>query len=172
MGRELLLLRHAKSDWAGPAQSDFDRPLAGRGKKEAPKVGDWLRRQGLVPDRVVSSPARRARQTTKRVCEGLGYDTAQVVWEPRVYEAEVGTLLAVVGECPPTARRVLLVGHNPGLENLLAYLWGSACVVPADGKLLPTAAVAWLELPEDWSVLGFGSGALRALTRPADMEAG
>lgn len=170
MGRELLLLRHAKSDWAGPTGSDFERPLAGRGKKEAPKVGQWLRRQGLVPDWVVSSPARRARQTTRRVCEGLGIDSAQVVWEPRVYEAEAGTLLAVLGASPPAARRVLLVGHNPGLENLLAYLWGDACVVPEDGKLLPTAAVAWLELPEDWSALAYGCAALRSLTRPAEME--
>jgi phosphohistidine phosphatase len=172
MGRELLLLRHAKSDWAGPTESDFERPLAGRGKKEAPKVGQWLRRQGLVPDRVVSSPAKRARQTTRRVCEGLGVDTAQVAWEPRVYEAQTGTLLAILADCPATARRVLLVGHNPGLETLLAHLWGDACVVPADGKLLPTATVAWLDLPDDWSALGYGCGSVRALTRPAEMEAG
>ena len=169
MRRELILLRHAKSDWAVAGEADFDRPLTDGGKTEAPRVGKWLRRRGLAPDLVVSSPAKRARQTTRRVCEGLGYDAGLVVWDPQVYGAEPDTLLEILGACPGTARRVLLVGHNPGLERLLAYLWGAGCVVPADGKLLPTATVAWLELPEDWSALARGSGVLRGLTRPGEM---
>jgi len=169
MARELLLLRHAKSDWETGAASDFDRPLARRGKEQAPLVGRWLRAQGLVPDDVVSSPAKRARQTVKRTCETLGFDLDHVRWDPRIYEGAPGDLLAVLSGSPPTAGRVLLVGHNPGLEQLLSYLWGDARALPADGKLLPTAAVARIELPDDWTVLDYGSGRLISLTRPADM---
>jgi phosphohistidine phosphatase len=169
MARELLLLRHAKSDWASAAASDFDRPLARRGKAEAPGVGRWLRRQDLVPDHVVSSPARRARQTARRVCEGLSFDPGRVAWDSAVYEAELHGLLAVLARCPPGARRVMLVGHNPGLEDLLAHLWGEATVVPEDGKLLPTATVARLELPDDWSALARGAGRLLSVTRPREM---
>jgi phosphohistidine phosphatase len=169
MSRELLLLRHAKSDWGSVGVADFDRPLAKRGKTEAPKVGQWLRRQGLTPDHAVSSPAKRARQTLKRVCEAMGFDLERVQWEPAVYEAEVEDLLRVLAACPVSCRRVLLVGHNPGFEHLLAFLWGDATSTPADGKLLPTAALARLELPDDWSALGYGAGRLLSLTRPAEM---
>lgn len=170
MSRELILLRHGKSSWEGDAPSDFERPLARRGKEEAPKVGHWLRRQGAVPSHVVSSPAKRARQTTRRVCEALGLDPSRVVWEPRAYDAELGDLLGILAAVPAAASRVLLVGHNPGLERLLAYLWGDAAVVPADGKLLPTASVARLELPDDWSDLRHGAGHLLSLTRPGEMQ--
>lgn len=170
MARELFLLRHAKAGLSHAAEGDFDRPLTDRGKQEAPKVGRWLRRRGLVPDLVVSSPARRARQTARRVCEEVGFDTGSVLWEPRIYGAEPDTLLEVLGALPAGARRVLLVGHNPGLEVLLAYLGGETTRVPADGRILPTATLAGLELPEDWSRLGYGSGALRSLTRPDEMD--
>jgi phosphohistidine phosphatase len=169
MTRELLLLRHAKSDWTGVIAGDFDRPLAKRGKAEAPEVGRWLKGQGLVPNRVISSPAKRARQTAKRVCEALGYDHSKVTWEPRVYEAQLGDLLAVLAECPATARRVLLVGHNPGLEYLLTHLGGDAAVAAEDGKLLPTATVAHLELPDDWALLDPACGRVLSITRPAQM---
>jgi phosphohistidine phosphatase len=169
MTRELLLLRHAKSDWTGTMASDFDRPLAKRGKADAPEVGRWLKGQGLVPDQVISSPAKRARQTAKRVCEALGYDPSRVTWEPRVYEGQLGDLLAVLAGCPATARRVLLVGHNPGLEYLLSHLGGETAVVAEDGKLLPTASVARLELPDDWAVLDPGCGRVLSITRPTQM---
>jgi phosphohistidine phosphatase len=170
MARELLVLRHAKSDWTSAAASDFDRPLAKRGKQQAPKVGHWLRAQGLVPDDVLSSPAKRARQTVKRVCEALGFDVARVRWDPRVYEGTLDSLLQALGTTPARARRVLLVGHNPGLETLLGYLWGDASTLPADGKLLPTAALARLELPEEWTALGYGAARLLSLIRPAEMD--
>ena len=146
MRRELILLRHAKSDWAVAGEADFDRPLTDGGKKEAPRVGKWLRRRGLAPDLVVSSPAKRARQTTRRVCEGLGYDAGLVVWDPQVYGAEPDTLLEILGACPGTARRVLLVGHNPGLEQLVALMHSGQS---GDYRGMPPAAVAVLSLPKE-----------------------
>lgn len=166
MPRELLLLRHAKSDWESGAATDFDRPLAKRGKNDAPKVGAWLYREGLVPDHVVSSPAERARQTVEKVCKRLDFKKKRIIWEPDVYEADISDLLDVLARCPAKATTVLVVGHNPGLEELVLHLAGEEIERPSDGKLLPTAAVARLEMPEDWSQLAPGSAQLISITRP------
>jgi phosphohistidine phosphatase len=166
MPRELLLLRHAKSDWDSGAASDFERPLAKRGKNDAPKVGSWLYREGLVPDHVVSSPAERARQTATKVCKRLDFKKKRIVWDAKIYEAAVPTLLDVLARCPGEAATVLLVGHNPGLEELVLHLVGEEVERPADGKLLPTATVARLEMPDDWSRLAAGSAHLVSITRP------
>ena len=162
----MLLLRHAKSDWTSTATADFERPLAKRGKNDAPKVGAWLYREGLVPDHVVSSPAERARQTALKVCKRLDFKKKRIVWEAEVYEAGVPALLDVLARCPGEAATVLLIGHNPGLEELVRHLAGEDLEIPDDGKLMPTAAVARLEMPEDWSRLAPGSAQLISITRP------
>lgn len=166
MSRELLILRHAKSDWGAGPRNDFDRPLSRRGKHDAPKVGLWLYREGLVPDHVVSSPAERARQTTLKVCKGLDIGKKHIVWDPELYEASIPHLLGALERCPREAATVLLVGHNPGLEELLCYLVGDELDAPEDGKLLPTAALARLEMPDDWSGLERGCAQLVSVTRP------
>jgi phosphohistidine phosphatase len=167
-GRELLLLRHAKSDWNAGAATDFDRPLNPRGRQDAPRLGKWLRAAGLVPDLVLASPARRARQTARRVCRALGYPRESIQWEPRLYEAGPGTLIGCLEALPGMPRRVLLVAHNPGLEELLRRLCG-ALEAPADGKLMPTAALARLGMPADWRRLESGCARLLDLVRPRDL---
>jgi phosphohistidine phosphatase len=171
MPRELLILRHAKSDWDSGASRDFDRPLAKRGRKDAPRVGAWLYREGMVPDLVVSSPAERARETALKVCKSMDLKKKKIVWDDDVYDAGLGQLLGVLARCPPDASVVLLVGHNPGLEELLTYLAGEEAEVPADGKLLPTAALARLEMPDDWSSLPAGCAQLVSITRPRKPKA-
>jgi len=166
MPRELLILRHAKSDWESGAASDFDRPLAKRGEKDAPRVGEWLYREGIVPDLVISSPAERARQTALEVCKSMDYKKKEIVWDGHIYAAGVEDLLAVLARCPSDASTVLLIGHNPGLEDLLLFLAGDEVEVPADGKLLPTAALARLEMPKDWDTLQAGCAQLVSITRP------
>ena len=167
MPRELLILRHAKSDWEAGASGDFDRPLAKRGRKDAPRVGEWLFREGLVPDLVVSSPAERAKQTALRVCESMDFKKKRIVWDDAIYGASLPRLLGVLARCPRDASTVLLVGHNPGLEELVTYLAGEGGIErPADGKLLTTAALARLEMPKDWSKLDPGCAELLAVTRP------
>lgn len=166
MPRELLILRHAKSDWDSGTSSDFDRPLSKRGKNDAPRVGAWLYREGLVPDHVISSPAERARQTAVKVCKGLELDKKQIAWDPEIYLGDVAELLAVLARCPSNARTVLLIGHNPGLESLVQYLAGDDLEMPKDGKLLPTATLARLEMPEDWSQLVRGCAQAVSVTRP------
>ncbi len=165
--RVLWLLRHAKSDWDVGALNDFDRPLNHRGKRDARRIGCYMAAQGWFPEAVIASPAKRVRQTIKRVCRELNFDFSRVEWDRRIYEAEVPDLLAVLRDCTGNCDKVLLVGHNPGLEALLLTLCGP---VPEPGdKLLPTAALAYLEVRTPWKDLGPGMARLVRLIRPRDL---
>jgi phosphohistidine phosphatase len=170
MPRTLLILRHAKSAWDTDAASDFDRPLAKRGKNDAPRMGRWLHAQSLVADVVICSPAKRARQTALRVCEETGVAQESIHWDKRIYDAAPGTLLRVLAEAPSESAIVMIVGHNPGLEQLVRYLCGRRIPMPDDGKLLPTATVACLEMPADWSDLQTGEARMVSITRPRDLD--
>lgn len=165
MTRELLILRHAKSDWDTGARTDFERPLAKRGLKSAPRVGRWLKQNGLVPDYVVSSPAERAKQTVILVCEQMGIAAEDIHWDSRIYHSSSGELLNVLNESPPNAQRVMIAGHNPGLEILLQNLVANDIPPQPDYKLLPTAAVAHLEILSSWRDLEGGLARLLSLTR-------
>ncbi len=167
--RQLLVLRHAKSAWDTVVSNDFDRPLSKRGKRDAPRIGGWLRQQGLVPDLVMSSPARRARKTATKVCRELGVPKQAICWEPEIYAASTETLVHVLSECREDAKIVLLVGHNPGLENLLNYLCGPSVILPPDGKLLPTATLAWLRVAANWKHLQPKCATLVSIMRPGSL---
>jgi phosphohistidine phosphatase len=154
----LLVLRHAKSDWSTPGQADRDRPLSGRGRRQAPEAGRWLAEHGLLPDLVVVSPAVRARRTWDLVAAELPGPLPTRV-EKRVYAASRAELLSVLADLPETTGTVLLVGHNPGLEELVEHLVG-------EHVRLPTSALAVVDVPVPWSGLGPGSATLRASGRP------
>jgi phosphohistidine phosphatase len=117
--RRLILLRHAKSDW--PDVPDRDRPLAKRGRRDAPRIGRWLHEHGYQPDVVVVSAAARTRQTWDLVAPELGGSPA-VHFEPRAYAASALTLLYLVQELPARYRTALLIAHNPGLSELATSL--------------------------------------------------
>jgi len=168
MKRELLLLRHGKSDWSTDS-NDFDRPLKDRGKRGAQRMGVWLQQQGLIPDLVVSSPAERALVTAEKCLKAMGRGTRNIRSDARIYEAGLSPLLDVLGECPDDTRRVMLVGHNPGLEDLLIHLADAELEFPEDGKLLPTSTLARLRMPAEWKHLKYGSGRLLSITRPAQL---
>ncbi len=171
MGRELLIVRHAKSDWDSAAGSDFERPLAERGRRDAPRLGAWLGAEGLMPDQVLCSPARRASETLAAVERGLGARLAPARFDERIYEASLGDLLDLLAGCPAGRARVLLLGHNPGLDRLLAHLCAERLPYTRQGKLMTTAALAQVALPDDWRALGEGCGTLRRLVRPKDLPA-
>jgi phosphohistidine phosphatase len=166
MTRELLLLRHGKSDWNVGAD-DFYRPLKDRGKRGAQRIGVWLAQQAMIPEQIITSPAERALVTAEKTCKASGHVDTQIQRDKRVYEAGVDELLAVLADA--TARRVMLVGHNPGLEELLEWLAGDVVVMPKDGKLLPTATLAQLQMPDDWRSLSPGCASLTTIIRPGTL---
>ncbi len=141
--RELILLRHAHAEPPAPGQEDFDRPLSLQGQAEAEAAGRWLKDNGYLPDRVVCSPARRTRETTELALATLGFvETRQ---EARIYDATPGRLMQVVDE-NRDAVRLLLVGHNPGFEQLAALLSSGQS---GDFRGMPAGGVAVLALPAD-----------------------
>lgn len=137
MKREIILLRHAHADKAAPAANDAERGLSPRGIAEARDAGHWLREHAALPATVLSSPARRARQT---LSEALGDIAVQP--EQRIYEATAGELASLIDEHADSAR-LLLVGHNPGVETLVALL---ATGQSGDFRGVPPGGIAWLEL--------------------------
>jgi phosphohistidine phosphatase len=169
MKRELLLLRHGKSDWNVNAD-DYHRPLKNRGKRGAQRIGVWLLQQELIPDYIVTSPAERALVTAQKCCKAMGLSAKHVHKDKRIYLAEPEELIDVIAECPPEARRVMLVGHNPGLELLLDSLADEPVAIPEDGKLMPTATLARLGVSGDWSRLSSGKARLLQLTRAATLQ--
>ena len=162
MSRELWLLRHGKSD-RNLAIDDFDRPLKKRGKRAAQRIGTWLLQQRLIPDWIVSSPAKRAINTAKLVHKAIGVEGLVINQDKRLYQEGFERLKTVLAECPSEARRILLVGHNPELEDLLISLVGTANLPDTD-KLLPTAALARLIMPDDCSHLEAGCARLLSIT--------
>jgi len=157
MSRELWLLRHAKAE-RDTQTDDFDRPLKKRGKRAAEKLGAWLEEQQLLPDVMISSPAKRAYATAKIVRDASGLGELTIHQDTRVYFQGVTQLLLVLAECAGRFNRVLLVGHNPDLEELLVYLVAEQ--LSGVSKLLPTATLARITLPDDWTKLDAGSGQL------------
>ena len=144
--RELILLRHAHAEAAGSGQADLDRPLSPEGLAEAEAAGRWLRDKGLMPDRVLCSPARRTRETLEAVLGAVGYVDQRL--EPSIYEATPGTLMELA-DAHRDAGRLLLVGHNPGFEQLAALLHSGQS---GDYRGMPPAGIAVLSLPADAAI--------------------
>jgi phosphohistidine phosphatase len=164
--KRLLLLRHAKSSWAEAGLADFERPLNERGLRDAPLVGLHLRAQKIRPDLVVSSPAERARQTTALVIEAARLEPSRTRYDERIYEADLSRLLEVISQLEDGAGEVLLVGHNPGMEELLERLAGEA-------RRMTTAALASVALDiEKWGKVREGDGRLEWHVRPKELGGG
>jgi phosphohistidine phosphatase len=171
----LGLYRHAKSDWTDPRARDFDRPLNARGRKGAVAMARHIRAFGVAWDRIVASPAVRCAETVEIGCAAVGHNHA-VNWDRRIYLASSATLLDLLREMEGDPASVLMIGHNPGLEDLIFDL------VPDDGasplrdaveEKFPTAAFAVLELDiAKWEKAEPGCAKLVHLTRPRDLDPG
>lgn len=158
-GALLLLMRHGKAAWPDGV-GDHERPLAKRGRRDAPAVGRWLAEQGLAPHLVICSDAARTRETAALLLTGLGTEV-EVRATPDLYEAGVQRMLHVVAGVPDGVRRLLLVGHEPTSSATTAALTGSS---PA----FPTAAVAAIRLTGRWDEVCDGAGSLIAFHTPRD----
>jgi phosphohistidine phosphatase len=163
MMKTLFLLRHAKSSQGDPGLKDFDRSLNDRGKDDAKLMGRNLRSQKFVVDAVISSPAKRARRTTELVLEAANI-SLEPAFDERIYEAGLPQLLRIVSELDSSDNAVLLIGHNPGFEELVESLTGQPVA-------LPTATLAAIDLSIDhWSDAQPRSGKLRALVTPKELK--
>ena len=170
MKRELLLLRHGKSDWSHPVD-DLHRPLKKRGREAAAQIGRWMRQQGIVPEQIISSPAVRALETTRIVAGKLGLPEEMIAVEPEIYEAHWRELLTIVRGLPKKRKRVMLVGHNTSMEELLLYLASGALRPGINGKLFPTAALARFVFQGSWSSLQPQQVFKCELIRPRELDA-
>ncbi len=171
--KTLALFRHAKSDWSDARARDFDRPLNARGQRGAQAMGAYIRDSGHTFDRMIASPAVRAAETVEEASKAWGC-TFKVEWDRRIYLASSATLIDLLKEIDGDPASILMVGHNPGLEDLIFDL------VPDDGtsplrdlveEKFPTATFAVLELEIDrWADLAEGSARLAELKRPRDLD--
>lgn len=161
--KRLLVLRHAKSERGPEFGSDYERPLAKRGKRDAASLGEALAERGLVPDVVVSSPARRARQTARRACRAAGLKRGEIVYHDSLYFEGAGGAIQAIRETAGAADVVMVVGHNPTLEEIVAYL-------TRHYVSLPTATMAVIDFDvADWSDIKRSTGALRTVLSPKDL---
>ena len=171
--KTLGLFRHAKSGWADPRARDFDRPLSERGERGAALMGKYILDSGAKFDRVVASPALRVTETIERASKAYGR-AFPVEWDRRIYLASSATLIDLLREIEGDPAAVLMVGHNPGLEDVIFDL------VPDDGSSplreeveikFPTATFAVLELDiASWGDIADGCARLVAMTRPRDLD--
>ena len=161
--KTLLILRHAKSSWKYQDLPDHERPLNRRGVTDAPRMGNLLRKAGLTPDRIVSSTAVRAQSTARLAGEACGYEGGVVLSEA-LYLSGAQDYIDVLGQVPADVESVMIVGHNPTVEELVELLTGR-------DEAMPTAALAQVELPiDDWAELAPSTpGKLENLWRPRDL---
>jgi len=168
VARELLIFRHGKAV-SKTETDDLSRPITGKGKRGVQRMGTWLWQKKIKPDYIISSPAERAYVSAQKLYKAMGGDASSIVTDKRLYKAGIKPLLDVLADCPKKRQRVLLVGHNPELAELLLYLLGGHVPTPDDGTLLPVGTLARLVMPGNWKKLAFDSAQLKSLTRPDDL---
>ena len=116
------MIRHAKSSWANPLQSDFERPLNERGKKEAPEMGETLKKLGITPDLIISSSAKRTRQTAKKIANSLAYDPEKIRWEEKLYHCIPSVFEEMILEIGNNVKTLFIIAHNPGITEFVNML--------------------------------------------------
>ena len=170
--KTIYLARHAKSSWNSDAKNDFDRPLSKRGLKDANRIGLKLRSLDCQPDAIIASPAQRARQTCQILSEYIGFEADQIIWDDAVYAAYTVSLLHTLNAVAESKRAVMLVGHNPSMEDLLLHFCGQAIWqrhAQENGKLFTTGNVAEISFVGEWQKLAMGDANLVRLLRPNEL---
>ena len=161
MSKLLYLVRHAKSSWSDPSLSDRDRPLNKRGRRSAPDMGRRLAAQGHLPELIISSPARRAFSTARKIAKKLGYDRSEIMTDESLYFSGTGSMLELLENLDDDYQKVMIVGHNPAMTSLMNILSGSSI------DNMPTCAVAVINYPmTSWSELRSTDGQLLAYDFP------
>lgn len=166
--KRLYLLRHAKSSWDDPALADHERPLAKRGRRASKVIAKHLDGQRVEPALVLCSPARRTRETLERIASALGQP--EVRFEPELYGASSSELVERLREVPDEVDSVMVIGHNPAVQDLALTLAGGGRDAESMQVKFPTAALATLELEGTWNELGPGRATLIDFVRPRELE--
>lgn len=162
--KHILLLRHAKSSWEDSSLDDFDRPLAKRGLKDAPRMGAFAQQTGYVPDLIISSPAERAKQTTRLFRKSAGIEKQEIQWEEDFYYGSCFDYLRVLQKCDDNRETVMLVGHNPKMEEMVSLLCSDSKNYIAR---MPTAALVCFEHPAvKWSEVREGTARIKWMIIP------
>jgi phosphohistidine phosphatase len=170
MTKELYLLRHAKSDWSTPC-SDFDRPLNTRGKHQSIQIGQWMQARQIIPQCLVSSPAVRARETTLNICDMIHFNVMDVSWQDELYHANHHVMLEAVKKFLSQYDKILMIAHNPGMEDFLKFLCpDKELAYTKTGKLMTTASLACICLPNDPASIQLHTGYIETLIRPGDLD--
>ncbi len=160
--KTILIMRHAKSDWSDGSLADFDRPLNKRGKKAAPFMGIEIKKRDLVPDIIISSPAKRAKMTAKAVAENCGFDE-DIIWNEDFYFGYMNDIINSVRDLPDRVNSVMVVGHNPTWESMVNILSRS-------DVSMTTANISVLELDSDnWKDLQEGKCTLKLHLQPKQL---
>jgi phosphohistidine phosphatase len=170
MSRQLILLRHAKSSWESEAETDFERPLAKRGIKSLKIIGKWLNQHHVSPDLIISSTATRARQTIEPMVDYMDYAARSIQWSDEVYMAGKNELLKIITAADPDINQLMLVGHNPGIEDLLLYLCQDNVELTSGGKVMPTCTVAILSTNKKWHDFSEKCCQLVSIARPKEIQ--
>jgi len=161
MAKQLLLVRHGKSDWGNQHLDDFDRPLNSRGLRNAPEMAMRLLDKDMVPELIVSSPALRALTTAKNFAQVWNKPLSQIREEGAIYEANISTLLSIVNKLDDKLERVALFGHNPGFTEFANYLSNSNL------HNIPTCGVVLIEFPfEEWKLVSLHTGSMEHFDYP------
>lgn len=157
----LYLVRHAKSDWSNLFLRDFDRPLNARGEYSAPLMGEYLSKQGIKPDLILSSPALRAKTTAITLAEKLSYPIESISYLPSLYESDVNTILAIIRTISENIETLFIVAHNPEVTECINF------ITNAEIDNVPTCGVAAIRLNENsWDRVGSNSAELISLDTP------
>lgn len=160
----ILLLRHAKSSWDDPTLEDFDRPLAKRGIKDAPRMGAFTHKAGYLPDLIISSPAERARQTSQLFCSKADLEEEVIRWNKDFYYGSASDYLEAVKQCDEEVNTVMLVGHNPKMEETVSLICGGG---KSNITRMPTAALVCIEHPAvEWKQVRAGTGRMKWMVIP------
>jgi phosphohistidine phosphatase len=164
---DLYVLRHAKSSWDDPSLADVERPLAPRGRKAARLLGRHLSDEGIRPELVLCSPAVRAHETLARIGPALA--DVETLVEPGLYGASASDLIERLRAVPEDTSSVVVIGHNPALQNLIVRLARPGPLRDRANAKLPTGALATLELDGDWNALTDGGAELTDLLLPREL---
>jgi phosphohistidine phosphatase len=163
--KQLLLMRHAKSAWDIPGQSDFERTLNDRGKKDAPEMGRRIRKKEFMPELIVSSTAKRAQKTAREVAAQLGYDEHNIQLESSIYEAEIEDLMHIIRSFDDNTNKVMMVGHNPSFTGIIGLLTNTFI------ENMPTAGVALIRFDlKSWKQVTKHTGTLEWFDYPKNDE--